>query len=157
MAETKKTKGIEVEKYGFYVPEDPKAAEAEASKAWNHRKLKKVIMNDYILSYQELLEMKLIYESQLEDSERDLEILLEKVEATKKRIEEHKNKVKEWNAEIAMAEKDIPEIGEIAKKERTEDEKKRAAHEANLRGEGEGRALGLDEDGNFVDLTGSKK
>lgn len=157
MAETKRTEGVEVEKYGFFVPEDPAAAEAMASKPWNQRKLKKVIMNDYILTYQELLEMRLIFKEQLENDERDLEILQEKVLATKQRIEERKAKVKEWDEEIAQAERDIPEIGEKAAAERKVDAEKRAAHEANLRGEGEGRALGLGENGEFVDLTGSKK
>lgn len=156
MAETKKTKGVEVEKYGFYVPEDPKAAEAEASKAWNHKKLKKVIVNDYILSYQELIEMRFIFQSQQEDAERDLEILLEKVEATKKRIEEYKGKVKEWEAEIALAEKDIPEIGEKAALDRKQSDEAKARHEANLKGEGEGRAFEMNEAGELEDKTGSE-
>lgn len=156
MAETQRTKGVEVEKYSYFKPEDPQAAAEMEKKAWNHRKLKKVIMNDYILSYNELLEMRLIFQDQLETSERDLIILQEKVEATKKRIEEQKNKVKDWDDEIAQAEKDIPEIGEIARKERKEDAAKQAAHEANLRGEGEGRALEM-EGGQIVDKTGTKK
>lgn len=153
MAETKRTEGAELEKYSFYISEDP---EAEAAKAWNHKKLKKVITNDYILSYQELLEMKLIFESQAEDAERDLGILLEKVEATKKRIEDHKRKLKDWIDEIAQAEKDIPEIGEIARKEREADEEKRKKHEANLKGEGEGKAFVLNEKGELEDKTGSE-
>lgn len=157
MAEAKKTVGVEVDKYKFYQPEDPEVAKSEAEKAWNHRKLKKVIYNDYILSYQELLEMRLFFQSQLESHESDLEILLEKVEATKKRIQEGKDKVAEWDKEIAMAESDIPEIGENASRERKEDAEKRAAHEANLRGKGTGRALELNEDGQIVDKTGTKK
>lgn len=141
MADTQRTKGVEVEKYGFYEPEDPAAAAAMAAKPWNQRKLKKVIMNDYILTYQELLEMRLIFKDQLETDERDLLILQEKIEATKKRIEERKAKVKEWDEEIAQAEKDIPEIGEKAAAERKADAEAQARHEANLRGEGDGRAL----------------
>lgn len=156
MAETKKTKGVEIEKYGFYVPEDPEAAKAMEGKEWNHRKLKKVIVNDYILSYQELIEMRFIYQSQQEDAERDLEILLEKVEATKKRIEEYKGKVKEWDEEIAQAEKDIPELGERAAIDRKQADAAKAKHEANLRGEGEGRALEMNEAGDLEDVTGSK-
>lgn len=156
MAETKRTEGVEVEKYAFYTPEDPQAAKEMEQKPWNQRKLKKVILNDYILTYQELLEMRLVYVSQLEEAERDLKILQQRVEDTKERIKERKEQVKKWDEEIALAEKDIPEIGEKAAAERKADADIKARHEANLRGEGEGRAFEATKEGVLEDKTGSK-
>lgn len=157
MAETKKTQGIELEKYAFYVPEDPKSAKDMEAKAWNHRKLKKVITNDYILSYQEIQEMKYVFESQLENAERDLEILEQDKISLKEKIEGYKAKVKEWKEELAHAERDVPEIGERAAKERADDELKKAKHEANLRGEGKGKAFEMNsETGDLEDNTGTK-
>lgn len=157
MAETKRTKGVETDKYSFYTPEDKKAAEKEQGKAWNQKKLKKVIVNDYILSYQELLEMKMIYESQLEDAERDIEILEEKIKHMKEKKAEYAEKVKEWEAEIAQAEADIPEIGEKAAEDRRMDAENQKKHEDNLKGKGEGRALEMNKEGDLVDKTGTKK
>lgn len=145
-----KTQGVETDKYQFFVPEDSKAAEEEKGKAWNHRKLKKTMLKDIFLTYQELLEMKLYYEAQLDSTEDDLKILEEKVVATKKRIEEYKDTIKEWDDEIAQAEKDIPEVKENADRERAEDAEKKAKHEANMKGKGEGRAFEMNtETGNL--------
>lgn len=151
MAEQQRTEGVETDKYAFYP-----AGDKEKGQPWNKRKLKKVIMNDYILTYQELLEMKMIYEAQLESSEKDLEILQDKVKDTKERIKEQKRKVKEWDNEIKAAEKDIPEIGEKAEAERKADEEKNAKHEANLKGEGPGRAFTLNDSGTLEDVTGTE-
>lgn len=157
MAGSNRTQGVEVEKYEYLQIEDPQAAEKEAGKAWNHRKLKKVVMNDYILSYQELLEMLLVYEAQVEDFENDLEINEEKRKVLLEKLDQAKNKVKEWKQEIAQVEKDIPEIGQQAAAERKVDAEKKAKHEANLRGEGEGRAFEATPDGQIKDVTGTKK
>lgn len=156
MAETTETKGVEKEKYSFFVPEDPKVAKEMEGKAWNHRKLKKIILNDYVLTYHEILQMKMIFESNLETAKRDLEILKEKIEANEKRIEDEEANVLKWSDEAKMAEKDIPEIGEKAKAERDYDAEKQKKHADNLAGKGEGRALEVNEDGKLEDKTGSK-
>lgn len=146
------------EKYEFYTPEDKEARKKEKEKAWNHRKLRKVVPHEHILSYHELLEMKIFYEHQLEQSKEDLERLQQQVQGTRERIKQHEENLEKWKNEIKQAEEDIPEIGETAAKERAADAQKRAKHEANLRGKGKGRALEFNPDtGEMVDKTGTKK
>lgn len=143
-------------KYHFSEMASPEKQAEEDSKEWNHRKLRRVVPKDIFLTYQEIQEMILYNKLQKENAMDDLDTLKLQIEETKKRIASYEQSEQDWIEERDRVERDIPEIGEKAAKERADDEKKKAKHEANLRGEGDGRAFEQDASGNIVDVTNTK-